>query len=247
MVEIPVWMYYLGMVFALIAVFAFLAWNNGRKISKKVIDKETGWQKILIDFRQPDGFMPRLLVPIDKNGKTVTINNGLYRLSEVRKLDVEDIGEEGVRGDSKKGGQTFRPFPVLRHAKYPQHPFMGFGKQVTLRLEEYQEGNPEPVHPFYCKFVDENGKACDPDTPSALVKYGRIMMTASEFLGIVNQMHLAAAAEAMEEIKAREKTFMAALANMPTRGLILMLGLGVGGIGAITLFVVFGIKSFLGA
>jgi len=252
MVEMPIWMSYLIYIFGIMAFFLVLVFFHNHSIDKKVVDQKTGRQKILVDFRQADGLMPRKLIPIDDNGVTVTINEGRYHLSEVKKpndlsKEVESSGRGKTGKEEDRIDEQRRIFPILRYAKYPQNKsYLGLGKQVTLRLEEFQEGNPEPIHPFYGKWINKAGKACDPDEEDAKFVLGRLMVTASEFRNITNQMHLTAAAQEMENLRAQAKTLLAAIANMPTRKLVMFLGLVSVGVSAITLLIVWGIRGALG-
>lgn len=231
--EVPYWVNFLLWGSIIIVGFVLLFLFNAWSLNRKVKDKKTGRNKMLVEIQGADGFPTRHLVAIDANGKTVTVNKGIYRLSEKRKTEPE-------------GGGKVSSFPVLRFDKYPKVSFMGIGSQKILRLESFQEGNPEPIKPFYGKFVDAEGKACDPEDEGARFVGSRLMVTSIEIVALINEAHAAEASIEIEELKAREKTFQTMLGNLPNKA-ILYIGLAaciiMSGVG---LVVVWGLKSAMG-
>lgn len=233
--EVPYWVNYLIWALVILVGFIFLFLFNSWSLNRKVTDKKTGRQKIIGEIWGADGYPTRTLIPIEPTGKTVKINGLVYRLNEKRKKDTEEEEEED------KGKVAT---PALRYEKYPKAPFMGIGPQKVLRIESWQEGNPEPIKPFYGSFVDGNGDSCNPDTEGAIFVQNKLMLTATEIVAMINEEHAAAASAEIEELAAQRKTFQDMLKNMPSKTILYLL---VGGNVILTLVAVVLIYSAAGA
>jgi hypothetical protein len=195
MIDAPDWLVYgFDLLMFLVIIFGILflkAWFDARNVKGKM----------LIDLREPTGFTDRHLVKPDTNGQTVTYEKGTYMLT---KPATEKTKEN---------------YPRIRFAKYPKNPFMGLSMfQHTLRLEEYQRNNPEPIHPFYGR-VDEKGFFID----------NQLTVTAIEWNAQKSEMEALGIAMSVQEREAREKEWQRAMANLPNK-MIVYLGIGIAAI-----------------
>lgn len=248
-ISMPFWAYIGLLLLGLIAILAILVLLDRHSLNKKTIDKVTGAGKMIAEIQGHDGFPKRHLVAINPDGMTVTINKGIYRLNEARESQMKKNGDYETEENESIGDKVLKSkqgFPNKRFDYYPSKPFMGVGAQKVLRLESWQEGNPEPIKPFYGMFVDASGMECDPMEEGAKFVDSRLIVTATEVNNLQRVSELAQAASEAEEIKASLKSFQRFIANMPSKTLVIILGLGGLLVSGITLVLVFGLKSAFG-
>ena len=193
MVEAPDWFVWTFNLLIFAVIFLCLlflkAWVEARKTKGKM----------LIDMREPTGFTERHLVKPDGSGSTITFENGVYALT---------------KPPSK---ETKENYPRIRFAKYPKNPFLGLPMfQTTLRLEEYQRDNPEPIHPFYGR-IDKDGKFVD----------SQLTVTSTEWQAQKSVIQATGIAMSVQEREAREKEWQKAISNLPNK-MIVYLGIGIG-------------------
>lgn len=235
-------------IVAIAFVFMFiLLLRNNRKIAQETTDKETGWNKIMAEFKGSDGFVHRELVSVNRDGKTVTFKGGTYRLSEERpgRQSVEPL--KGIKPPEKKDKDKQQEIiPTLSFVKYPNKPFMGIGRQVSLRLECWDEGNPEPKKAFYGKFVDADGNACNPTDEGAKFIEGRLEMTAGEITARINEMQAVEGSIEIETMKDREKTIFNVLRNLPNKMVLYIALFLCALLGVISIVTLISLKSAMG-
>lgn len=198
MVEAPSWFVYMfDLLIIAVVIFGLLflkAWLDARRTRGKM----------LVDIREPTGFTERHLAKPDPNGSTVTFENMVYMLT---------------RPPSK---ETKENYPRIRFTRYPRNPLLGLPMfQTTLRLEEYQRDNPEPIHPFYGR-VDKDGKFID----------SQLTVTSTEWQAQKSVIQATGIAMSVQEREAREKEWVRAMANLPNK-IIVYLGLGITALGSI--------------
>jgi len=168
---------------------------------KAVLDNKRVAGKMAIDIREPTGFTERHIVKPDVTGDTVTYDNCVYALTKSASADVTKKNEH---------------YPRVRFCRYPKNPFLGLSIfQTTLRIEEYQRGNPEPIHPFYGR-VDEKGMFID----------SQLTVTGTEWQSQKGVIQATAIAMSVQEREAREKEWQKAMANIPN-AMLMYIGLGI--------------------
>jgi len=192
MIDAPDWLVYgFDLVVFLVIIMGIL-------FLKVWYDARTNKGKMLIDMREPTGFTERHLVKPDPNGQTVTFENGVYMLTK------------------PSTDKTRENYPRIRFARWPKNPLLGLTMfQTTLRLEEYQRNNPEPIHPFYGR-VDEKGVFVD----------NQLTVTAIEWNAQKSEMEALGIAMSVQEREAREKEWQRAMANLPNK-MVMYFGIGI--------------------
>jgi hypothetical protein len=194
---------------------------------------------MIAEIRQADGFKKRHLVKIQDNGKTVEVNNVTYvlpREKEEEEAATESEAEDDL-GDRRRlkdwrdrhpegnaGGERPR-FPTKQFVKWPLLNVLGWSPFYTiLRIEEWQEDNPEPIRPYD----------------------GELFATGAEFTAIKNEAQATAAAVMAMEAEAMQKTMIRAIKNMPSKMIVYLGLIATAGIGVIILIILFGIKVAVG-
>lgn len=227
MIDAPDWFVYLFdvllLVSAVLGVLFLKAWLDAKDLGPT----KTLPGKMAVDIREPTGFTDRHLVRPDPTGATVTVDNCVYMLTKPPSMDLhnQQDGENGEEDEEevdpiKKAAQEH--YPRLRFIHYPSKPFLGLPMfQATLRLEEYQKDNPEPIHPFYGR-VDDKGRFID----------SQLMVTGTEWQAQKSVIQATGIAMSVQERDAKEKEWQRAMANLPNK-LIVYIGLGIAAGGSI--------------
>ncbi len=191
MVDAPAWLVYtfdlLIIVIILLLAMFLKAW----------LDARSNKGKMAIDIREPTGFTDRHPIKPDPDGQTITFDGGVYELTKPPGKDTKEL------------------YPRIRFVRYPKNPFLGLSMfQTTMRLEEFQRDNPEPIHPFYGR-VDKDGKFID----------SQLTVTATEWNAHRSKITAVGIAQDANERAAREKEWQKGMANLPNK-MIIYIGIG---------------------
>jgi len=167
--------------------------------------------KMVAEIWRSNGFPTRHLAKIEDNGKTVQVDDCTYFLAREEdekqyQLADEEKKERADRGITKTAEKRNKPYPIKRWAKWPEKPFLGMGSlQRTLRLESWEEDNPEPMRPYYGTITAEG------------LFVGHLHATASEVTSLKNEAEAAGLVGQIEEARARQEITERALANQPNK------------------------------
>lgn len=171
--------------------------------------------RITAEIWMPNGDTPRQLAKLDQTGDTVTIDTKTYQLRRDRSEEEE-----------KKELESGHYYPSKRFVQYPSNPFLGLRMLTSqVRIESWEYDNPEPIRPFYGR-VDESGKFIN----------NQLTVTSTEWNAQKSVIQATQIAMRVQEREAREKEWLKAMANLPNKMILYIMG-GVAIIGIIVCIV----------
>lgn len=213
MIDAPAWFVWSFDIVLIVAII------GGLLFLKAGLDARRLKGKMAVDIREPTGFTERHFAKPDPTGATVTVDNCVYMLT---KPPSADINNEDDRDSNIIKEAAREHYPRIRFIRYPKNPLFGLSMfQSTLRLEEYQSDNPEPIHPFYGR-VDEKGMFID----------SQLTVTGTEWQAQKNVIQGTQIAMRVQAMETWSQALQRLMNNMPSK-LIIYIGIGVAALGSI--------------
>jgi len=153
---------------------------------------------IIAEVWEPTGDTTREIVKLDPAGHTVTVNGIVYRLpKEMSDKELKEAKAKGVR-----------IYPRKRWYYMPNRPFT----PIPLRIESWENDNPEPIRPFYGR-VTEDGKFED----------SQLTVTSTEWAAQKNVIQGTQIAMRMQALESWQKALEKLMANLPNKMVMYLL------------------------